>query len=632
MLVDSVSSYNGALTDSAGKLAAVFSAEFPGSFSVDTSKSITVADKQTPVVRSGSTVINLNTEIVDGFTSVTKAVSTVFVRTGQDFVRVSTSLKKEDGSRAIGTALDRSHPAYPGLLKGNEFVGKASLFGKEYMTKYVPVRDGQGKVIAVLFIGLDFTDGLRALKEQVKTVKVGKTGYAYVLDAREGKDQGKLVIHPAQEGTNIIDAKAADGRAFVREMIKEKNGIIQYPWANNEAGDTSSRDRLAAYRYFKEWNWIIGVGSYRDEFNGIARLVRNAIVLASVLVLIAIVLLLTVLIRQWVTQPIRNVVQLTDRYASGDFSAFVAPPGQGKKSTLEIELLLQGVSKMAHALRDTLSKVMSSAHEVGTAAAHVNSSAEQIASGADEIAGKSISVSTAGEEMSCTSGDIAQNCHMAAEEAQRAALSAKNGASVVEATIAVMSQIAGKVQESAKIVEGLGARSDQIGEIIGTIEEIADQTNLLALNAAIEAARAGEQGRGFAVVADEVRALAERTTRATHEIGAMIKTIQGETKRAVAAMVQGVHQVEAGTTEAAKSGEALRDILEHINAVAMQVNQIATAAEEQTATTHEISSHMQQITEIVQQTATGAHGSATAAAQMHGNAEELQRLVRQFKL
>ena len=221
---------------------------------------------------------------------------------------------------------------------------------------------------------------------------------------------------------------------------------------------------------------------------------------------------------------------------------------------------------------------------------------------------------------------------MAADGAKQASRSANDGTEVVESTIAVMSQIAAKVQESAKTVESLGARSEQIGAIIGTIEDIADQTNLLALNAAIEAARAGEQGRGFAVVADEVRALAERTTRATREIGEMIKAIQNETKGAVTAMEQGVQQVEAGTCEAAKSGAALREILAQINDVAMQVNQIATAAEEQTSTTSEISRNMVEITEVVRQTSQGAQESATAAAQLNGNAEELQRLVRQFKL
>ena len=283
-------------------------------------------------------------------------------------------------------------------------------------------------------------------------------------------------------------------------------------------------------------------------------------------------------------------------------------------------------------LRGIISNISQTSSQVATASNQLQSTAEHIATGAEEVAAQSATVATAGEEMSATSGDIAQNCQMAAEGAQRASRAASDGAEVVERTVSVMGQIAAKVQESARTVESLGERSDQIGAIIGTIEDIADQTNLLALNAAIEAARAGEQGRGFAVVADEVRALAERTTRATKEIGEMIKAIQKETKGAVSAMEQGVQQVEAGTIEAAKSGQALQDILAQVNDVAMQVNQIATAAEEQTATTSEISSNMQQITEVVQQTSQGAHESATAAAQLSGNAEELQRLVNQFKL
>jgi methyl-accepting chemotaxis protein len=293
---------------------------------------------------------------------------------------------------------------------------------------------------------------------------------------------------------------------------------------------------------------------------------------------------------------------------------------------------MAALKKMTENLRTMIIQVSETSTQIAAASNQLHSTSEQIATGAEEVVAQAGNVATAGEEMAATSGDIAQNCQMVADGAQRAALSASNGSEVVENTINVMGLIAAKVQETAVTVESLGTRSDQIGNIIGTIEDIADQTNLLALNAAIEAARAGEQGRGFAVVADEVRALAERTTRATKEIGDMIKTIQKETKGAVAAMEQGVKQVEEGTMEAARSGDALRDILEQVNAVAMQVSQIATAAEEQTATTGEISSNMQQITQVVHQTSQGAQESATAAAQLSGNAEELQRLVTQFKL
>lgn len=332
-------------------------------------------------------------------------------------------------------------------------------------------------------------------------------------------------------------------------------------------------------------------------------------------------------ITRMITTPLKKAVAIAENIGAGDLTVDVQVT-----SSDETGQLLAALKIMATNLRDMIGKVSDTSNQVAAASNQLHSTSEQIATGAEEVVAQASTVATASEEMSATSGDIAQNCQMAAEGAQRASQAASNGSTVVEETVRVMGQIAERVQASAKTVENLGERSDQIGAIIGTIEDIADQTNLLALNAAIEAARAGEQGRGFAVVADEVRALAERTTRATREIGEMIKAIQKETKDAVAAMEQGVKQVETGTEEAAKSGAALQEILEQINAVAMQISQVATAAEEQTATTGEISSNIHQITEVVQHTSQGAQESATAAAQLSGNAEELQRLVHQFKL
>jgi methyl-accepting chemotaxis protein len=632
MLVNSMSSYHAAHVNSASKVMAVFRTCYPGTFCIDPSKSVSIGDKQVPVLNSGSVLVNQNTDIVDRFTSITKDVGTVFVRSGDDFIRVSTSLKKEDGSRSIGTALDRMNPAYQGLLKGEEFIGKATLFGKDYMASYMPIKDEGGKVIAALFIGHDLTDSLNALKDKIRSVKLGQTGYIYALDAKEGKDFGKLQIHPTKEGSNIADSKDSDGREFIKEMLKQKEGIIRYPWLNKETNETSPREKLVAFQNLKEWNWLIAGSSYRDELNAEAKMLRNTMMGATVLVVVILVLTFMFIVRRWISQPLAEAISMTELLAAGDFRNVSAIDADTPKSVDEVEHLSQEIQRMAGSLKGLLVKIKSSSEDVSCAAAQINMTAERTATGAEEVAAQAATVATAGEEMSATSSDIAQNCQMAAEGAQRAFHSAQNGAEVVERTVDVMSIIADKVQESARTVEKLGERSDQIGAIIGTIEEIADQTNLLALNAAIEAARAGEQGRGFAVVADEVRALAERTTHATKEIGEMIKTIQRETKGAVTAMEQGVYQVEAGTLEAAKSGDALRDILEHVNSVTMQVNQIATAAEEQTATTSDISNNMMQITQVVQDTASGAHQSATAAAQLNSNAEELQRLVRQFKL
>lgn len=338
-------------------------------------------------------------------------------------------------------------------------------------------------------------------------------------------------------------------------------------------------------------------------------------------------IILMFLLRRSIIRQLKVIIDEISCLAECDLSRQFDASGSD-----EIAKVSRMLNQLTERLRSVIGSISTTSDQVTASAHQLRNTAEHIAGDSEEVVVQASTVATAGEEMAATSGDIAQNCQMAAEGAQRASQSALNGAEVVDKTVSVMSQIADKVQESARTVESLGARSDQIGAIIGTIEDIADQTNLLALNAAIEAARAGEQGRGFAVVADEVRALAERTSRATREISEMIKTIQSETKGAVAAMEQGVYQVEAGTMEAARSGDALRDILEHVNAVATQVNQIATAAEEQTATTSEISSNMQKITMVVQQTSHGAQDSATAAAHLSSNAEELQRLVQQFKL
>jgi methyl-accepting chemotaxis protein len=181
-------------------------------------------------------------------------------------------------------------------------------------------------------------------------------------------------------------------------------------------------------------------------------------------------------------------------------------------------------------------------------------------------------------------------------------------------------------------MEELGKSSDQIGRIIGVIDDIADQTNLLALNAAIEAARAGEQGRGFAVVADEVRKLAERTTTATKEIAQMIKNIQDETKIAVGAMEQGTKQVEEGVASTAQAGDSLKEIIEMSEQVGEMITHIATAATEQSSATEQVNSNMDQIAKLVKESAVGAQQSAKACQDLSGLALDLQKMVGSFKL
>jgi len=316
----------------------------------------------------------------------------------------------------------------------------------------------------------------------------------------------------------------------------------------------------------------------------------------------------------------------SERLCNGDLSARASYNGRNEFSSIG-----EAFNRIAETFQSLITRVGASIEEVASSATLLRTTSEMMAGNAEDVATQATTVAVASEEMAATSNDVAQNCSLAATASQQANDSAVTGSAVVQKTISVMNTIAERVKESAKTVESLGAQSDQIGEIVGTIEDIADQTNLLALNAAIEAARAGEQGRGFAVVADEVRALAERTTKATKEIGAMIKSIQQQTREAVTSMEEGVQEVERGTDEASKSGHALEDILEQINAVSMQVNQIATATEEQTVTTTEITKNIQQITEVVKITAEVSQESAAAASNLAKLSEELQEMVSRYR-
>jgi methyl-accepting chemotaxis protein len=328
---------------------------------------------------------------------------------------------------------------------------------------------------------------------------------------------------------------------------------------------------------------------------------------------------------------VNDALQRITGYLSAMISGDLSQPINAARNN-EISIIIRATKSLQTSMRDILSQILQTSDQVALAARQLHKNADQIAAGTDHVAAQTHTAAVASEEMSATSSDIARNCLRAAENSSRASGTASSGADVVRQTTGGMERIASRVKDAARTVEQLGARSDQVGAIVSTIEDIADQTNLLALNAAIEAARAGEQGRGFAVVADEVRALAERTTRATHEIGKMIRAIQDDTKGAVCAMEEGVAEVERGAEHSLKSGQALEEILEQVNEVTMQISQIATAAEQQTSTTGEISGNIQIITAVFQETARGVTETAAAAATLSLQSEELQRLVGKFKL
>ena len=326
-------------------------------------------------------------------------------------------------------------------------------------------------------------------------------------------------------------------------------------------------------------------------------------------------------------KPLVGIITALEKAASGDLSVRADVVGEG-----EFARLATAFNTMMTDMNKAMRQFFSVADTVRDSVVMVRSTTDAMAAAAEDVAIQASTIATASEEMSATSGDIARNCLYAAESAQKATDQTHSGSQLVQSSSRLMENIAQRVNASSQTVEGLGQRSDQIGAIVGTIEDIADQTNLLALNAAIEAARAGEQGRGFAVVADEVRALAERTTKATKEIASMIKAIQNETQSAVGSMSEGVDEVKRGTSETARSGEALEDILNKINELTMQISQVATAAEEQTATTQEITNNIQMITDVVNRNVENARSTTQATTTLAKQVDGLHELVGKFRL
>jgi methyl-accepting chemotaxis protein len=221
---------------------------------------------------------------------------------------------------------------------------------------------------------------------------------------------------------------------------------------------------------------------------------------------------------------------------------------------------------------------------------------------------------------------------VAAETAKNAGATATSGGRIVEETIEGMNRISEVVHHSAQTVEELGKSSDQIGEIVQVIDDIADQTNLLALNAAIEAARAGEQGRGFAVVADEVRKLAERTTKATKEIASMIRQIQKDTTGAVESMMRGKKEVEDGKALADKAGASLKEIMDGARQVVDTVTRVAAASQEQASASEQISRNIDAISNVTQESAAGTQQIARAAEDLNRLTANLLALLGQFSL
>jgi len=325
--------------------------------------------------------------------------------------------------------------------------------------------------------------------------------------------------------------------------------------------------------------------------------------------------------------PLVRAVKYLETMAHGDLSERIVVNRHN-----EISQMLQAVKKLQDSMRGMISGIQQTAHHLTNASSDLSSTSQKMAQGTEHASHQSHSVSSAVGEMAVVSNDIALSCQRMADRAESTSSATHKGEETIAHMTAMMSEIERMVIGTVDAVKALGTNSDRIGDIVVAIEDIADQTNLLALNAAIEAARAGEQGRGFAVVADEVRRLAERTTSSTREIQGIIGSLQGDVKNVIGSMERSASSVRTGTEDVHHSSRAIGSIKEQIAPLLEYVAQVATAAEQQSATSATITDSMRQIIGVVQDASTGANDSARAAAELARSARDLQEMVNRFKL
>jgi len=596
-VANTVEMFNKSVSSSAKSFGRIFRNTLPGALELDPASPVDIGGRATPTLKLEGKPLNLDFSTPDAFTAQTGGNATIFAVDGEDFVRVTTSVKKENGERAVGTLLDRASPAYRVLRDGGTYIGLVTLFGKQYITQYEPAKDASGKVVAVLYVGVDITEHMKLLKDRIRAIKVGDTGYFYVLNAAAGKGYGDLIVHPAKEGSNLLDSKDADGRLFIKEMLEKKDGSIVYDWQN--PGESSPRQKFVAYSHIKDWNWIIAGGTYRDEITAAATQLRNRFIGFGLAALALLAAVLYALVRATVSRPLAEVRDVARRIAEGDLTARMDSTRRD-----EIGLLTEAVNTVGAKLSNVVGKVREGAEQIAHASSEISAGNLDLCQRTEEQA---VSLAGTASSMDQLTATVRQN----SDNARQANQLALNASSVAEKGGATVAQVVERM-------DAITQSSRKISDITGVIDGIAFQTNILALNAAVEAARAGEQGRGFAVVAGEVRNLAQRCAAAAKEIKGLIETSNDE--------------VNAGSKLVAEAGTTMHEVLASVARVTDIMSEITAASQEQTAGIEHINRAVGEMDEATQQNAALVEEASAAAQALQDQAAELARAVRLFRL